>query len=321
MTSFVLTQWDYARNADRRFQRIVNTLVLIYIIVGVIIPFIHLIGLEQGGGDNGQMRYAQLIEQRKVPVAVKQEEPAPAPENKPEPEPPKPQKQTTPKPTPVPPPPSPQMQIEHARAIAQRSGLLAMSKDFSDLRNQTLSTPDSALRQSVSPSAGGGGVSSSDAAAFSASAGSASGGITTTTPGSASHRASGTSLGQRRTTTVQSPIGFGRDKTKQGQNGDKLMAGRTLEEIQLTFDRSKSAFYSIFNRAMRETPNMGAGKIIVSLTIAPDGSVTDCKLVSSTFGDAGLESKVVERVKLLNFGAKDVPSFTYPNYPINFLPS
>ena len=72
---------------------------------------------------------------------------------------------------------------------------------------------------------------------------------------------------------------------------------------------------------MRENPNISAGKIIVSLTIAPDGSVTDCKLVSSSFGDPALESKVIQRVKLLNFGAKDVPSFTYPNYPINFLPS
>jgi protein TonB len=66
---------------------------------------------------------------------------------------------------------------------------------------------------------------------------------------------------------------------------------------------------------------MGAGKIVVSLTIAPDGSVTDCKLVSSSFGDPGLEGKIVQRVKLLNFGAKDVPVFTYPNYPINYLPS
>src|SRR3546814_6640656 len=72
---------------------------------------------------------------------------------------------------------------------------------------------------------------------------------------------SGAGLGQRRTTTVQAPRGAGPDKTKPGQNGDKLLAGRTLEEIQLTFDRNKGAFYAIFNRAMREDPNIGSGKI------------------------------------------------------------
>ncbi|MGH8460954.1 MAG: TonB family protein [Stenotrophobium sp.] len=320
MTSFALGQWDYADNIERRYRRITATLVLLYIILGVIIPLIHLVGIQQGGGD--QMRYAQLLNQPKAPVAAKQEEPAPAPENKPQPTPPKPQKQTRPKPTPAP-PPSQAVQIEHARQIAQRSGLLAMSKDFAALRSPVITAPDSANRQSVNANAGGGGAAATaaDAAAFSATAGDASGGITTNTAGTADHRASGTRLDQHRTATVKSPIGFGRDKTRPGQGGDRLVAGRTLEEIQLTFDRSKAAFYAIFNRAMRENANMGAGKIVVSLTIAPDGSVTDCKLVSSTFGDAALENKVVERVKLLNFGAKDVPAFTYPNYPINFLPS
>src|SRR3546814_11104000 len=72
---------------------------------------------------------------------------------------------------------------------------------------------------------------------------------------------------------------------------------------------------------MREDPNIGSGKVVVSLTIAPNGSVTDCKLVSSTFNNPDLERKIVQRVLLLNFGAKDVPAFTFPNYPINFLPS
>ena len=321
MTSFAATHWDYESNAERRYRRITTTLILLYLIVGILIPFIHLVGLQEGGGDAGK-RYAQLLKQPKAPVAAKQEEPAPAPENKPTPEPPKPQKQTQPKPTPSPPPPSQAVQLEHARQIAQRSGLLAMSKDLADLRSPVITAPDSASRQSANLSAGGAGAASAaDAAAFSATAGNASGGITTNTAGTADHRASGTRLDQRRTATVESPIGFGRDKSRPGQGGDRQFAGRTLEEIQLTFDRSKSAFYAIFNRAMRENANMGAGKIVVSLTIAPDGSVTSCTLVSSTFGDAALENKVIERVKLLNFGPKDVPTFTYPNYPINFLPS
>jgi hypothetical protein len=120
---------------------------------------------------------------------------------------------------------------------------------------------------------------------------------------------------------VESPVGFGQDRSRPGQGGDSLIAGRTLEEIQLVFDRNKGAITTIYNRAARENPNLGAGKIVISLTIAPNGAVTECKLVSSTFNDPELERKIVQRVLLMNFGAKDVPPYTYPNYPIHFLPS
>ena len=96
---------------------------------------------------------------------------------------------------------------------------------------------------------------------------------------------------------------------------------RKSEEIQSSFSREAPAFYAIFNRAVRENHNIGAGKIVVSLTIAPDGLVTDCQLVSSTFADSALEAKVIQRVKLMHFSAKDVQVFTYPNFPIIFSPS
>lgn len=315
MTGFVLSHWDYAERAERRYKRIFWTLVLVYLVVGVIIPFIKMIGLEKGGGDAGKTRYAQMV-QRQAPVAQQEEEPAPQPEPVKETEPPKPQKET--KQTPE---PSPQQQVQKARQVAQRSGLLAMADQLADLRDKNLTQLDSSRALRSSEAAGGGGdTSASDTSQFSASAGSGSGGITTNTPGSGQRYPNGTRLDARKTTTVKSPVGFGKDMSRPGQGGDKLIAGRTLEEIQLTFDRSKAAFYSIFNRAQRESAGMGAGKIVISLTIAPDGSVTDCKLVSSSFGNPELENKIVQRVKLLNFGAKDVPTFTYPNYPINYLP-
>lgn len=86
------------------------------------------------------------------------------------------------------------------------------------------------------------------------------------------------------------------------------------------FDRNKASFYSMFNRALRDRPDL-RGKVVVKLTIAPSGAVTACELVSSELGDPDLERKVVQRVLLLNFGAKNVPEYTYPNYPIVFLPT
>ncbi len=59
---------------------------------------------------------------------------------------------------------------------------------------------------------------------------------------------------------------------------------------------------------------------MVSLTIVPDGHVSDCHLVYSDLGDRQLEQGVIARITLLNSGVKNVPPFTYPNYPIHFVP-
>ena len=71
--------------------------------------------------------------------------------------------------------------------------------------------------------------------------------------------------------------------------------------------------------ALRENPGL-SGKVVLSVTIAPSGKVTDASIVSSELGDPELERKILARVMLLDFGPKDVPTFTYPNYPIRFQP-
>jgi protein TonB len=311
MSAFAFVQWDYAERAERRYRRIIWTLVLVYLVVGVLIPFIKLIGLEKGGGDAGKTRYAQLVHPP-APIAQKEEEPAPAPPT-PETQAPKPQKETKPKPE-----VTQQQKTQQARQVAQHSGLLALADQFADLRDHNLTQLDSSRPLRSSESAGGGDTSNDATAAFSSSAANGSGGITTNTPGSGQRYPNGTKLDARRTTTVKSPVGFGRDTSRPGQDGDKLVSGRSMDEIRLTFDRTKSAFYAIFNRAAREN-SVSAGTIKVSITIAPDGSVLDCKMVSSSLGLADLENKVVQRVKLMNFGAKDVPTITV-EYPIIYLP-
>ncbi len=310
---FILGRWDYADAAERRYKRVMRVVIGLYLIFGVLIPLLKLVGVQEGGGDSGKQRYAKLVQAQPAPIAPKAEEPPPAPE--PTPEPPKQQ----PKPKEVKPEPTVEQQQQHARQVAQRSGLMAMADQLADLRDRNITSVEGS-RPLTSAAPATGGASTADSQMFAASASQSSGGIASSTNG-AGRRQSGTQLDQRKTTTVQSPVGFGKDQTKPGQGGDKLIAGRTLEEIQLAFDRTKSAFYQIFDRAARSNPNISTGKIVVSLTIAPDGSVTDCHVVSSTFGDPELEGKVVARVKLINFGAKDVPVFTYPNYPINYLPS
>ncbi|MGQ0528850.1 MAG: TonB family protein [Panacagrimonas sp.] len=329
MSLFVLSAEGQYFNelADRRFRRTTAALGIPFLILAILIPFLELVGVQEGGGQTTDTTYVNILPDAEIAEQVEEPEPAEE-EEKPEPEPEKPkeppkkpEEKPAPK-TPAPPKPEPtQQQLEQAaRQVAQQSGINALADQLADLRDSSLSGLDAARPLSdevVAARSGAGG--SGGSASIAASAASGSGGIGTSSAATPRTQ-SGAGLGQRRTTVVQAPKGIGPDLEKPGQDGKARLAGRTLEEIQLVFDRNKAAFYAMFNRALRDNPDL-RGKVVVRLTIAPNGSVTACELVSSELGDPDLEQKVIQRVKLLNFGAKNVPEFTYPNYPIVFLPT
>ncbi len=95
--------------------------------------------------------------------------------------------------------------------------------------------------------------------------------------------------------------------------------GRTDEEIQIVFDRHKAQLYRLYNLELRRDPTL-QGKIILRLTIEPDGSVSMCQQQATNMNAPQLSEQVVERVKTFNFGAKSVPPVTIV-YPIDFLPA
>jgi hypothetical protein len=94
---------------------------------------------------------------------------------------------------------------------------------------------------------------------------------------------------------------------------------RTDEEIQIVFDRHKAALYRLYNRELRKDPTL-QGKMILRLTIQPDGGVSVCQLQSTDMNSPDLSAQVVDRVKTFDFGAKAVPAITIV-YPIDFLPA
>jgi predicted flap endonuclease-1-like 5' DNA nuclease len=101
---------------------------------------------------------------------------------------------------------------------------------------------------------------------------------------------------------------------------DGLAAGRTDEEIQIVFDRYKAALYRIYNRELRKDPTLG-GKILMRISIEPNGSVSMCKVESTDLASPELVANIVERIKRFNFGPKEgVPKMTIL-YPIDFLPA
>src|ERR1051326_188177 len=109
--------------------------------------------------------------------------------------------------------------------------------------------------------------------------------------------------------------GDGRPKAHSGPG-----ASRTDEEIQIVFDRYKSAFYRDYNRTLRINPTL-QGKMVLRLTIEPDGSVSMCQLQSTDMDAPDLVTQVVNRVKTINFGPKDGVQAVTIVYPIDFLPA
>ena len=126
---------------------------------------------------------------------------------------------------------------------------------------------------------------------------------------------SGGGIGTGRVVSTIAPItGADRPKARGGPG-----AARTDEEIQIVFDRYKASFYRLYNRELRNNPAL-KGQMVLRLTIEPDGSVSMCALQSTDMDAPALATQVVDRVRTINFGAKDVPAVTIV-YPIDFLPA
>ena len=254
-------------------------------------------------------RLAKLIFEKEIikpppPPKVEEKKPLPKKVEKPKPVK-KPKKVVVNKPKPVKPKVT-------ARQKAEKAGLLALSDSLSDMRQNTVTK---SFRNNNLSQAGGQ-AKKTERAILTAGTTSSSGGIKTS---AMSRNTGGGSLAGRATTTVHSPAGNAETTTVGGKGKGSRGAGRSIEEIQMVFDRNKGSIYSVYNRALRKDPNL-QGKVVLRLTIAPSGKVTHCSIVSSELGDAELGKKITSRVKRFNFGAKDVNEVTI-TYPIDFLPA
>jgi protein TonB len=243
--------------------------------------------------------------------------------------------QPKPKPKPVvvpPPPPVVQPQVEQPverplpvpvvqaeprpdpRKKAAASGLLAMSDQLAELRDLDVKTnvPAQALN------AGAGERTRVDRSLLTAKVGAGSGGIAV---GEVSKGFGGGSTGLKGNATakVSSATAAAATVVEAQRSGSSARAARTREEIELVFDKNKSAIYALYSRALRENPAL-QGKVVLEVTIAPSGEVTDCKVISSELGDPELERKLVARVKAFRFEDRDVAVMTTTK-PIEFFPA
>ena len=201
-----------------------------------------------------------------------------------------------------------------ARKKAERAGLMAFKDDFADLIDDT----PIKLGASAKISGKGSKAKKTTRSLVTSNVGTSSAGINTASL-SRNTGGSGESMGGVEFSRVQSSIGTDFDGEE-----SPLSSGpgpsRTDEEIQIVFDKYKAALYRIYNRELRKNPTL-QGKMVLRLTIEPDGSVSASKVDSSDMDSPDLDKKIAARVKKFNFGAKEgVPSITIL-YPIDFLPA
>ena len=259
-------------------------------------------------------RIAKLLLEHKPPPPPppKPVEPEPEPEadaiKKPEPE-----KLAE---EPPPPAPEPEPEIDYQQIARERAqaALLPFTEDLAALADSDILDKVADARPLT---ASVGQAARNERSMITSKAGTASSGISTA---NMSRNTGGSGLSGRNTTIVASPVGaVGQAAGGARRTGSSGKASRSREEIELVFDRNKGAIFTLYNRALRLDPTL-EGKIVLRLTIAPTGEVTFCEIVSSELGDADLERKLVQRIKMFRFEAKEVEAITTTK-PIDFFPA
>lgn len=298
-----LMPWSESARDERRYKKIFVRTMVAMLLLSIILPFVPVPEIERAPVVDVPDRVAQLVPEKPPP---------------PPPPPPKIGKKKGPEPMKkkqVPRKKAPEAKTDIAklaREKAKRSGFLAYQESLADLMDNSA---EQKLGRQARITSGGEKARQTERSLLTTSASRGSGGLNTA---SLSRDVAGTGLSGRGTSRVTTTIGsdFG---DAQRPLAESIRGSRTDEEIQLVFDRNKSALYSIYQRALRQNPTL-KGKIVLKITIAPSGKVLNATVLSSDLGDKSLEFKIATRVKLFNFGAKDVAEITI-SYPIDFLPA
>src|SRR6202795_3834408 len=281
--------WAPSEETERRFRVILRNLTIVFGILAVLMPFLP--------------RHERIVNTESLPERVVQLVMEPPP------------------PPPPPPPPKPEKPVEKApvapkpivpvdpRVKAAKSAMvfdqLAALRDV-DLEKFAKNQP-----KTTDP----GDVSVVSRNIISSKVGGSSGGISG--PTSSGLAAGSGSLRGIYTTQVKDPnLGASGQATRAGGSGK---ASRSADEIALVFTKNKGAIDAMYARALRDNPAL-QGKVVLEITITPSGDITAARVVSSELGDKEFESKLLARIRLFKFEAKDFAALTAP-HPIVFFPA
>jgi len=296
--------WTPTEDTERRFRLSLRNALIGFAVLGLIVPFIPM---------PDRKPVAPALPDRVVQLVIEKKAPPPPPPPPPkEEEKPKPVEAEKPKPEPK---PEPKPKVEPPKDDARQRAQKALAAlDLSAFNNNAVIDK---AQQTKNLSAAVTEQTRSERAMLTSKVGAGSGGINN----AALSRGYGGSTGALKdqgTTQVSSSLGVGtgQETRRVGTSGK---GARSREEVELEFDRNKGAIYSLYSRALRENPDL-KGKVVLEITIAASGEVTNCKVLSSELNDPDLERKLVARIKTFRFQPREVESLTLTK-PIDFFPA
>jgi TonB family protein len=298
--------WTGSHEEDRRFRRILLQTLVLCLVAGAITPYIRTPQPDAGVAEELPPRRVRLLAEQPRPVL--KPEPGPAPQPVPAaPTVTAPQKpQTVPERPPVAP-------VVTPRQKAASSGVLAMSAALAELQAKVPKTgtrtrqEDTVAQVHTSP----------QPSMLTANVTRGSRGI----EGGVAHESvlGAADLPDREDSGPGISSREGRVATRGRTSAPPSGMVRSEEAIQEVLDRNKGAMYTLYNRELRKDATL-QGKLVMSITIAPDGKVTRCVILSSELGAASLEQQLVALIKRIDFGNKPGVAAVTTKIPIEFFP-
>ncbi|MEP0175245.1 MAG: AgmX/PglI C-terminal domain-containing protein [Paraglaciecola sp.] len=320
--------WSSSSAENKRFTTITVIVLCITLIFAAFVKFQELPERPRAEKEKVPAQLTRIMAPRKVeppkPKPIPKPEPKPIepepvkPKPEPKKEPPKPKplepKKAQPKPEPVKVNVPTQAEItEQAKAKAQQSGVLAFQDDLASLRDDS-SINNLADTETIK----GAGASDQTQRKFVGKKVAGNSGGVDTSQLTTDIGSKGELKGTKTTEYAAPTEGLASIAAKQLVVDDQVIGSRDLESIRKVLDANKGAIYAIYRRALRSDPSL-EGKLTVNLTIEPSGAVSTVKLVFSELESDTLETKLLRRIKLINFGEQSVTQ-TLLDYSFNFLP-
>jgi protein TonB len=293
--------WDQDLEQERRYRKLWLTLLVagaLFALLFTVIPLPERSPLVQ---ETIPPRLAKIVIAREPPPPPPPP-PPPVEEARPVPEQPRPERV-----------PQPEQRQEQARRRAEAQ-LASVRDELASIRQSLSDQPV----QSRNLTGAVGAESRAERSLITSRAGTGSAGVASASTSRGFGGGAG-AISEHSTGTVESSVAAASASANANVNrGGSGKPGRSAEEIEQEFDNAKGAIYALYTRALRERADL-QGKVVLEFTIAPEGAVTACRVVSSELDHPELEGRICTRVRGIRFPARDVAAITTTK-PIDFFP-
>ncbi len=335
-------QWRPGSDGDRNFAVVIFAVVVLSVSLGIVLSLITVPKEPRQVRVAVPERIAKFILDKDRPKPQPKAEVLPLPKPRPEikvdlPPEPEPEPKSKPDETEIEPVPQVKPQKpertevltdaqQRARASAEKSGLLALGNELSDLID-TSDVSKMARTKITNMSGTSTAAAAVDTGILSANR-TGGGSAANVKAGDYSASISSTPLNQQERLKVASTLMSEKSELKNSASGTqsgtkphKSSAGsgvRFEEDIYYVIDQNKGKLHAVYRQARRANPGL-KGKIIFDITILASGQVSAVIIRSSELNDPVLEERLVSRIKSFDFGAREGGEMTV-TYPVEFIP-